>query len=274
MKDVLANHILPRMPLLAKLSLQILSRSAAEALAKHCPQLESLTLTSTKYDTIDPDAITPLLHHCSRLKHLDAIWHAVEAASLVTSPVVCRGLEVFRCQITGIGEEEEEYEVDSEDEDWENTGQEENDKDDDDNEEINTAERRLTELRVLELGVDNVDGYDIMGGFPGNYLVDGRLYYQHFGPTLNTLELSLQSGLDRLKTLKKLQVFGFEGVDHRIGIDELTWMAENWPQLQVMHGIQAPDEKDEYSLSCPKVKELREHMQRLRPLVKHEVGRS
>ncbi|KAF9092983.1 hypothetical protein BGX23_003763 [Mortierella sp. AD031] len=132
---------------------------------------------------------------------------------------------------------------------------------------------RLTELRVLELGVDNIDRYDLMGGNPGTYLVDGRLYYNHFGPTPNTLKLSLDSGLDRLKTLKKLEVFGFEGVDHRIGERALKWMSGTWMRLRLMRGLQEPDKDDLFALDCPKVNELRAHMQKLRPLVKHESVR-
>ncbi|KAG0074322.1 hypothetical protein BGZ90_010864 [Linnemannia elongata] len=290
MRDFMALDILPKMPQLTRLSLQTLTLAAGKTLAKYCSQLEWLQLRTTKYDTRDQDSITPLLHYCSRLRHLDAIWHTIEANSLVKKPVVCRGMEVFRCKITGIGEEEEEEEEEEvyddglEDGPWGNSAQDDNNDDQEDEDEETKAARkqgrlldhlqhiydeigRWTELRVLELGVDNVDWYDIMGSDPGRHLVDGRIYYNYFGPTSNTLPLSLESGLDRLRTLKKLEVIGFEGVDHRINIGELAWMAENWPKLQVMHGFQAPDEKDEYALRCPKVKRLREYMQGLRPLV-------
>ncbi|KAF9145986.1 hypothetical protein BGX30_005455 [Mortierella sp. GBA39] len=295
MRDFIALDILPRMPRLTRLTLQTLTQAAGKALAKYCSQLEWLQLRTTKYDSMDQDSITPLLHHCSRLRHLDAIWHTVEANSLVKKSVVCRGMEVFRCKITGIGEEEEEEEEEEdhdnelEDGPWENPPEDDNSDDQEDEDEETTATRRQgrlldhlqhiydelgrwTELRVLELGVDNVDWYDIMGSDPGRHLVDGRIYYDYFGPTPNTLPLSLESGLDRLRTLKKMEVIGFEGVDHRINTGELAWMAENWPKLQVMHGLQAPDEKDVYALRCPKVKRLREYMQGLRPLVRHEPG--
>ncbi|KAF8948254.1 hypothetical protein BGZ47_005888 [Haplosporangium gracile] len=296
MRDFIALDILPRMSRLTKLSLQTLTQEAGVTLGKYCPQLEWLQLRTTKYDTKDKDSITPLLHHCSQLKHLDAIWHTVEAYSLVKKPVICRGMEVFRCQITGIGEEEEEeegYDDDLQDENWEKPVEDDSDDEvevEEEDEETMTAIRqerlqgyfqyiydelgRWTELRILELGVDNVDWYDIMGSDPGRHLVDGRIYYNYFGPTPNTLPLSLESGLERLRSLIKLEVIGFEGVDHRINTEELAWMAECWPQLQVMHGFQAPDEKDEFALRCPKVKELREYMQELRPLVRHELGRT
>ncbi|KAF9088032.1 hypothetical protein BGX29_000491 [Mortierella sp. GBA35] len=332
MNDPLACHILPRIPRLKSLSLRTLTWKIGAALAKFCPQLESLKLVTTKYDRRDGDTITPLLHHCPRLKTLDAIWHTVEVDSLMKRPIVCRGLEVLRCQFRGLdrltdeeekevcesrllspleGSQEEEEDVENDQkEELENDHEEEEEEeivqevqevqayqenqkydeeydwDEEEEEELSAAEKyerckeqhrhiykelsRLTNLRVLELGVDNIDGYDLMGSDPGTYLVDGRLYYNYFGPTPNTLKLSLDSGLGRLNTLKKLEVFGFEGVDHRIGERELTWMSENWVGLRTMCGLQEAEKEDLFPLNCPKVKELRIHMQKLRPLVKHE----
>ncbi|KAG0290849.1 hypothetical protein BGZ96_005715 [Linnemannia gamsii] len=240
---------------LTRLSLQTLTQEAGNSLAKYCPQLESLQLRTTN------------------------TWMRSGTQSRREDQ-----------------DEEEDYSDDIEDEDWENpAGHDKNDNEEetngeeDEDKETKAARRqeqlqdhlqyiydvlgRWAELRVLELGVDNVDWYDILGGDPGSHLVDGRVYYNHFGPTPNTLPLSLESGLDQLRMLKKLKVIGFEGVDHRINTEELAWMAEYWPQLQVMHGLQAPDDKDEYALLCPKIDELRVHMQVLRPLVRHEPGR-
>ncbi|KAG0289241.1 hypothetical protein BGZ97_006513 [Linnemannia gamsii] len=77
----------------------------------------------------------------------------------------------------------------------------------------------------------------------------------------------LKSGLDQLSTLKELRVFGFEGVDHRIGKPELVWMAANWPRLKVMGGLQ--EGWSTATVVDMRRDELREHMQRLRPDVNH-----
>ncbi|KAF9929257.1 hypothetical protein FBU30_001739 [Linnemannia zychae] len=272
-ENILADYIFTRMPQLTTLCLQRISRSGVEALGKYCCQLESITFTTDKYDTGDPNAITPLLHYCTRLKTLDAICLSIEAASLISKPIVCKDLEVFRAKIIRLGDEIEvdvDWEMEEEDDGQAFLEPERLERSKKQHQRIYDELGKLTHLKVLELGVDNVDWYDLMESFPGTFLINGRIYYNYFGPTPNTLKLSLESGLDRLKTLKKLEIFGFEGVDHRIEVDELTWMAENWPSLQVMRGLQEPDEAMLYGQLCPKVKMLREHMQKLRPQVRHE----
>ncbi|KAF9133292.1 hypothetical protein BGW39_010109 [Mortierella sp. 14UC] len=96
---------------------------------------------------------------------------------------------------------------------------------------------QLTQLKVFELGIDQRLGQE--GALRANKrrtrLVDGRMYFTGYGPSPDTPRLDLSSGLDRLKTLEKLEVFGFEGVDHR--------MAERWPRLRVMCGLGVPSNK-------------------------------
>ncbi|KAK3816127.1 MAG: hypothetical protein J3Q66DRAFT_341724 [Benniella sp.] len=81
--------------------------------------------------------------------------------------------------------------------------------------------------------------------------------------TPDTLELSLESGLGHLGSLKNLEMFGFEGVEHRIDGKELEWMAGNWPELKLMHGLV----DDHFEVAEPNMEKprLREYMQTLRP---------
>ncbi|KAF9540901.1 hypothetical protein EC957_003648 [Mortierella hygrophila] len=66
------------------------------------------------------------------------------------------------------------------------------------------------------------------------YTVDGNEYRDYGGVIRNTLHLSLASGLDRLSTLKNLQVFEFEIAD----LLELECIAEHRPMLRAKPGIQ------------------------------------
>ena len=80
------------------------------------------------------------------------------------------------------------------------------------------------------------------GQSPGSYhqVYDWRLIVQYYagnGPIPNTLELSLKSGLDRLFTLRRLEVLDFAGVDHRMNEAELEWMVNNLPSLRVVGGL-------------------------------------
>ncbi|KAK3811071.1 MAG: hypothetical protein J3Q66DRAFT_58554 [Benniella sp.] len=53
-----------------------------------------------------------------------------------------------------------------------------------------------------------------------------------FGGARNDcLEMSLESGLDKLSGLKSLKKLDVRRLDTKIGIKEVQWMVENWPKL-------------------------------------------
>ncbi|KAF9321012.1 hypothetical protein BG003_004041 [Podila horticola] len=51
-----------------------------------------------------------------------------------------------------------------------------------------------------------------------------------------SLAMTLQSGLDELATLKKIRHLYVEYMNHWIGVPELEWMSNNWPQLDFICG--------------------------------------
>ncbi|KAK3811302.1 MAG: hypothetical protein J3Q66DRAFT_391112 [Benniella sp.] len=73
---------------------------------------------------------------------------------------------------------------------------------------------RLTHLEALRLG--------------NRY---GR-FYQH-----DCLEMSLESGLDKLSGLKSLEILDVRKLETKIGIKELQWMVENWPKIGAIYGL-------------------------------------
>ncbi|KAK3834132.1 MAG: hypothetical protein J3R72DRAFT_514490 [Linnemannia gamsii] len=54
-----------------------------------------------------------------------------------------------------------------------------------------------------------------------------------------SLEFSLESGLEVLGGLKELRVLDVRMMAHRIGIKELEWMRVNWPRLKEIKGLYA-----------------------------------
>ncbi|KAF8948256.1 hypothetical protein BGZ47_005890 [Haplosporangium gracile] len=98
----------------------------------------------------------------------------------------------------------------------------------------------MSQLKVLDLGYDS-SNLDSMFSQHSTYEVDSRIYSELTPPRLNTMELSLESALSQLSVLKNLLVFGFEGIDHRIGTKELDWMAESWLRMKIMRGLQRPE---------------------------------
>ncbi|KAK3811074.1 MAG: hypothetical protein J3Q66DRAFT_58551 [Benniella sp.] len=72
---------------------------------------------------------------------------------------------------------------------------------------------RLTNLEMLRLG----DGY-------------GAFRY-------DCLEMSLESGLDKLSGLKSLDHLSIEKLATKIGTQEVQWMVKNWPKLRYIFGL-------------------------------------
>ncbi|KFH62022.1 hypothetical protein MVEG_12176 [Podila verticillata NRRL 6337] len=52
-----------------------------------------------------------------------------------------------------------------------------------------------------------------------------------------SLEMSLESGLDELKCLRELEVLDVSYLDHRIDLREVKWMEENWPRVETVTAL-------------------------------------
>ncbi|KAK3811087.1 MAG: hypothetical protein J3Q66DRAFT_390971 [Benniella sp.] len=60
--------------------------------------------------------------------------------------------------------------------------------------------------------------------------------YPGYRPEMS-LEMSLESGLDKLSGLKSLKELSLEGLATKIGTQEVQWMLENWPKLRNVWGL-------------------------------------
>ncbi|KAF8980849.1 hypothetical protein BGZ46_003628 [Entomortierella lignicola] len=85
---------------------------------------------------------------------------------------------------------------------------------------------RLTKLEKLWLG-----------HFASLYRSDAIKHDQSQMYQVECLEMSLNSGLERLKGLKELEELSLAYMNTRIGMDEIRWMAENWPKLRIIRGL-------------------------------------
>jgi hypothetical protein len=79
-----------------------------------------------------------------------------------------------------------------------------------------------------------------------------KLYEGFGGNRYDCLEMSLESGLDKLSGLKSLKELYVRRLETKIGIKEVQWMVENWPKLRAIHGI------DNYRRDVEAVRWLRE----------------
>ncbi|KAK3830358.1 MAG: hypothetical protein J3R72DRAFT_456001 [Linnemannia gamsii] len=125
----------------------------------------------------------------------------------------------------------------------------------------------LTRLKHLNLGYENRNTGSACDRacYTGE---NGVQYVKYAEPMFDTLEMSLESGLDRLGVLRSLEMIGFECINHRIGRAELDWMAKSWPKLRLMYGL----EKERlYMMEYDKNRTaLRKYFKRLRPDVVHD----
>ncbi|KAF9085048.1 hypothetical protein BGX23_009996 [Mortierella sp. AD031] len=275
-----ATLLIPWLPQLRTIVVTRQSAETAKAVGKHCRNLKVFRQGYDGY-TLHPvdgaqflvsNTVCGILESCPDLGVLDAICHKIEA-------ILC-------CQILGIERlmPEEEIVMDAlvdsrryhlESKDWDSLLLSGNEGDvvaklqrsREQQQETCGWIGQLTSLKTLNFGYEHRNVRLPEWDEPPVYEIDGIEYIQYGGPIPNTLELLVDSGLDRLSALKDLEVFGFEGCDHRIGKRELDLMASRWPKLKVMHGLQE-DMLGQIEFDRHKA-ELREYMKRLRPDVTH-----
>ncbi|KAG0197760.1 hypothetical protein BGX28_008722 [Mortierella sp. GBA30] len=287
-----AMLLIPRLPCLTTLVVDRDSMKIAKAAGKHCRQLrvfrqayDGVSIHPVDGVQLQPDSVCEMLETCLDLEELDAIHHKMEVQGILVRPWVCAQMTVFRCQIVGVNRltAEEQKVVDhlvasgrlcSRDslEGEERLAVERLADSREHQQAILGRIGQWTALKTLCFGHEYRNYRLCQLDEPPYYTVDGVKYLQYDGPIPNTLELSLESGLERLAGLKDLEVFGFEGLDHRIGKAELDWMAVNWPKLKIMRGLHVDTMTYvEYNVRRA---ELREYFQKLRPDVVHATKKT
>ncbi|KAK3816096.1 MAG: hypothetical protein J3Q66DRAFT_192325 [Benniella sp.] len=268
---------LHHLPNLRILKVNNFSNEAFEALAACCKNLQVLEWMHNPTCVNDRlqgrpefDGLHKFLVSCSTLKVFDGIERFVNAEDMIREPWACQGIEKLRCRIVGVvrltKDEQAIYEKPSTSDETiavlqtllqsrEQQGL------------VYERLASLKHLKHLDLGFENRSPrlYRALFNFIREFGGDGSFLDEE--PTPDTLELSLESGLGQLGTLKNLEMIGFEAIDHRIKEKELEWMAKSWPKLKLMYGL-AEHSMFEFKQDERK-KELKRFMKMLRPDVEH-----
>ncbi|KAF9379468.1 hypothetical protein CPB97_008940 [Podila verticillata] len=280
-RDIMA--ILPHLPSLHALTIPIrLEDNIAKLLDKSCPHLK--TVRTDDYIWPHPthpsrlQSVVFLLTSFSDLRVVDLVLNQIHVDQLsYDQPWTCLGLEIFRCQISGIERlvkfEQQRYNILVQEERHlpETTGQR-TAYEDQIVEQMQRSRRQhqlvywqlsqLLNLRVLDLGFCNPK-------LTEHAIQWGQTAAMPAPTVQTTLELSLVSGIDQLRSLRKLEVFGMESLNHRMGKPELKWMVQQWPRLEQMHGLQLQADLSfgpEHDATRTK---LRKYLQSLKPSIVH-----
>ncbi|KAF9362050.1 hypothetical protein BGX34_006758, partial [Mortierella sp. NVP85] len=154
-----------------------------------------------------------------------------------------------------------------------------------------SCENSLTDLRIRISGIPRLDVVRdqrgkkkrqpiTWGAYPGEERVIQHRVYERLSRFVNLeilwlghnsydyelldcsdqyecLEMSLESGLDRLRGLKRLRVLNLSLMATRIGQKEAQWMAEQWPELREIHGLEdkgdAKKARQWFKSNCPRI---------------------
>ncbi|KAF9296930.1 hypothetical protein BGZ74_010096 [Mortierella antarctica] len=245
-----------------------------------CPHLQVLRAKTKHWFLVENiqrpyDPTNDLLVSSTDLSVLDSVMNFIRADEMLQQPWACMGLERLCCRIVGIerltdAEQKivdrvlapgfsKEYTAD------EAVAVLKSQRCYEQQLGVYESLANLTRLKQLDLGFENRDPR--MDRKSARYQLDGKAYVRYNRPTFDTLELSLASGLGRLSTLDNMEMIGFECINHRIGREELAWMAKNWPRLKLVYGLdkeQLPDLEPNKERAA-----LKEYFQQLRPDVAH-----
>ncbi|KAG0293268.1 hypothetical protein BGZ96_003087 [Linnemannia gamsii] len=247
------SMLLPRLSHLVRLDIGIIMASDFEIIPRTCHLLEHMQfdLQGRAYQ-----GMGDLFTKCPYLKTCLGLNHVIRASDMTDNlqPWTCLGIQELDLEIFDVDRlsREEERILDVMQIEGRTEPKDEQEQSAISSRELSTENQslvcrrlgRCTELTHLHLGVEVHTTYlgsmeasevtthfksQLAGGMSYRGLREGPVYSK-------TLELSLESGLAELGTLRGLEDLGLSYVNHRIGVDEMEWMSQNW-SLKVVSGI-------------------------------------
>ncbi|KAF9298502.1 hypothetical protein BGZ74_009359 [Mortierella antarctica] len=212
-------------------------RLAAAAILSIAANLEHLDVRGTGYNGGIVHAILCQARNLKSITLMEEYYSAAnDAVELwdTSQGWVCTSLELFRGKISVSRPRDEEDVIDNEDDD-EDLGPITIDESHESQRRMYHQLAQLTQLQELYLGQPL---------YPGDN--DGMLDY-YLLQQQDCLEMSLESGLEELASLKELRVLDVSNMDHRITDAERKWMRTYWPKFEELRD-RAPCYDDEETI--------------------------
>ncbi|KAF9922054.1 hypothetical protein FBU30_007849 [Linnemannia zychae] len=281
----LANIILPWMPQLEHIEFYSINQNGARDIVKYNGHIKSIVQTRDDFTMFAKISTAPghrinvfeiFLRDCPGLQTLIGNRHILKVKDIVDieHPWICNQLQSLGCQIGGVERLTTDEQVISD----RILSKKNGEKLSSEEQEVKLKLEQSMEQHRLVYGclakltcLTRLDlSYELRTirlAHEDKFLPLGTSNKVH-PLTLDCLELTLASGLDLLAPLVNLEIFGFAGIDHRIGKPELEWMAANWPRLKILRGL-TDDHQPRLEHDRRKAP-LCEYMRLLRPDIKHE----
>ncbi|KAG0282822.1 hypothetical protein BGZ96_012810 [Linnemannia gamsii] len=114
---------------------------------------------------------------------------------------------------------------------------------------------RFRSLEALDLGHDDRDLglHSYVENAEGQLIHDDTSDYQY-----SCVDMSLGSGLRAMGELRRLKRLDVTRMATSIGVEEVRWMAESWPRLEEIHGLNVEQEERDAQHwlveKCPAIK--------------------
>lgn len=204
------------------------SRKSFERLLKHADTLEIFRIENR--NSVEHEYIHRLLCTAPRLKELylsgnyeTTLGGWLDAREIVQSDWVCQDLEVFHCRIGNIPRPEITRTICRKPATKRHVKSGTMEESIDLQRQVYAKLARLTKLRELRLGLR-------MDTKSQDYFRGNKEYWRQY----DCLAMTLESGLDILKSLGNLRTVGLEDMEVYIdGDKEQSWFAEDWPHATI-----------------------------------------
>ncbi|KAF9097939.1 hypothetical protein BGX29_007852 [Mortierella sp. GBA35] len=278
--------LIPLCPDLVEITIPKLDHSIATALASYCPSLQIFRIgnaLSTGFEGMGTprpviNVANILFSNCRHLRIFDGIHHAIKIDLLQDQPWVCPNLEVLRCQFVGFERlnnfEQQLFESalrSSESVKGDLTRvYKKYEQSKCQHELFFSTLAQLWNLRFLDIGQHHLE--ITRNTFNLMYPCNPEAQYVHVVP--DSPSLTLFYGLDQLASLTKLENFSFEGINHRMEEQDITWIATHWSKLKWILGLDVAFTLPGYELSSKYMRNvLQKTIQRLRPDIERQPSR-